>query len=87
MDFVGLKMQFCWTKNVRLNIRNVCWLLVFVGLKLRGFPFTKILFFKNSGKTRAFSFKKVVVFRNYRRYFIVKVLILQEFRHFKGIFL
>jgi hypothetical protein len=23
MYFVGLKMQFCWTKNVRLNIRNV----------------------------------------------------------------
>jgi hypothetical protein len=23
MNFVGPKMQFCWTKNVRLNIRNV----------------------------------------------------------------
>jgi hypothetical protein len=23
IHFVGLKMQLCWTKNVRLNIRNV----------------------------------------------------------------
>jgi hypothetical protein len=23
IHFVGLKMQFCWTKNVILNIRNV----------------------------------------------------------------
>jgi hypothetical protein len=47
MHFVGLKIQFCWTKNVRLNIRNVG--LNFISSDYRienAFCWTKLNFFR-----------------------------------------